>query len=51
MGTIMPLLSATGMKSAGETTPRLGCCHRSSASAPDSRPVLRSTIGWYTMYS
>ncbi len=45
-GTISPERSATGMKSAGETKPRSGCCQRTSASAPASRPVCRSKTGW-----
>ena len=38
-------LAATGMNCAGDTNPRVGCVHRSSASAPVINPVRRS-IGW-----
>jgi hypothetical protein len=36
IGTIMPFCSASGMKSAGETRPRIGWFHRNSASQPDT---------------
>ena len=39
MGTIRPVCSASGMKSSGGTSPRSGCCQRTSASTPASRPV------------
>ena len=47
-GMIIPLSSATGMNAEGGTGPRSACDQRSSASAPLIRPVVTSTIGWYT---
>ncbi len=41
------LFSATVMKSSGKINPRLGCCHRTSASTLRTAPVSRSTLGWY----
>ena len=43
---ISPLRSASGTKSSGETMPRTGCRHRTSASAETTRPVAGSTDGW-----
>ena len=51
MAWISPDCSAIGMNSIGGTGPRLGCCHRSSASAPRMLRVTMSTIGWYTTWS
>ena len=39
IGSISPLLSASGMKSAGEIMPRSGWCQRISASAADQRAL------------
>ena len=44
--TIWPESSATGMKSAGGTDPRVGWVQRSSASAPMIAPVLKLIFGW-----
>ena len=41
-----PVCSASGMNSAGDTKPRFGWAQRSSASAPTTVWVLRSTLGW-----
>ena len=41
-----PLSSASAMNSVGGTSPRVGCCQRSSASAAAISPVSRSRIGW-----
>ena len=52
---IRPHSSATGMNSTGETTPRAGCCQRTSASTPAAwsipPPPIRPTTGWYTTNS
>ena len=45
-GTISPVSSATGMNSIGPTSPRSGCAHRSSTSAPVPRPLCARTFGW-----
>ncbi len=45
-GTIRPLDSATGMKESGPSSPRSGCCQRTSASTATGRPVATSTTGW-----
>ena len=45
IGTISPVSSAMGMKSAGETSPRSGCCQRSKASTPAIWPVVTSRCG------
>src|SRR6185369_10985703 len=45
--TISPVSSAIGMKASGGTRPRVGCCHRTSASKPTTSPRRRSTSGWY----
>ena len=45
-GTTRPVSSATGMNSAGRMSPRSGSWSRTSASAPASAPVGRSTSGW-----
>ena len=37
--------SATGMNSPGRIIPLVGCCHRTSASSPTTRPVCNSTWG------
>ena len=39
IGTMSPVSSASGMNSAGATSPRSGCCQRTSASAPTQRAV------------
>ena len=41
-GRISPVASASGMKAAGASSPRLGCRQRSSASTPLTRPSARS---------
>ena len=46
MGTICPVSSASGMKSAGITSPRVGWRQRISASTPTRWRVDRSTMGW-----
>ena len=46
MATIIPVSSATGMKSPGSTIPWSSRCHRRSASAPTTRPSARRTMGW-----
>jgi hypothetical protein len=45
IGTITPFSSATGMNSAGGTSPRCGWFQRSSASHPVTSPVGRYTTG------
>ena len=45
-GSISPDSSASGMNSIGLTSPRCGCCQRSSASTLASRPVCSSITGW-----
>ncbi len=45
-GTIRPVRSAAGMNSAGETTPRVGWCQRTSASTPITRWSSSCMIGW-----
>ena len=40
-----PVSSASGMKPAGATSPRLGCCQRTSASNPTRSPSAWTT-GW-----
>src|SRR5205814_1684711 len=44
-GTISPVRSATGMKSAGDTKPRSGWFQRTSASTPVMSPSGSATIG------
>jgi hypothetical protein len=46
-----PMRSANGMNRAGDTSPRVGLCHRSSASAPTMAPVRESIWGWKTRES
>ena len=46
IGRISPESSATGRKSDGASSPRLGCSHRRSASKPASAPVRNDTTGW-----
>ena len=45
-GKISPVSSARPMKSRGDTSPRSGCCQRTSPSVPMMRPVP-STWGWW----
>ena len=45
-GTTMPFCSASGMKSHGMSSPRSGCCQRTSASTPVTSPVVRCSTGW-----
>jgi hypothetical protein len=45
IGRISPDSSAKGINSAGDTTPRRGCCQRTSASTPVTRPPP-TTCGW-----
>ncbi len=40
-----PVCSANGMKRIGATMPRVGCCQRTSASAPSTPPVASETLG------
>ena len=40
-----PVCSAKGMNCIGGTSPRVGCCQRTSASAPTSAPVASATLG------
>jgi hypothetical protein len=40
-----PACSAAGSRCAGESSPRVGCCHRTSASTPAMRPSRRSICG------
>ena len=46
IGSIMPVSSATGMKSAGAGVPRAGCSQRSSASTEAIEESRSETIGW-----
>ena len=46
-----PVLSARGMKSAGETSPRVRLFHLSSASTETTSPLLAATWGWNTSVS
>ena len=46
IGTIGPASSATGMNSAGGTSPSAGLFQRSSASTAASLPVSSSNTGW-----
>ena len=41
MGTIIPVCSATSRNDAGSKRPRVGCCHRSSASTLTVRRTPR----------
>ncbi len=44
ISTIKPLCSASGMNSSGDTNPRCGCHHRSSASTASTRmPLMRQS--------
>ena len=43
---ISPLCSATSMNTDGEIMPSIGCCQRSKASAPTTRPSLARHTGW-----
>ncbi len=43
---IRPLCSASGMNTAGLTSPRCGWCQRSSASTPVIWPLGACTFGW-----
>ena len=45
-GVITPLFSASAMNASGESTPRAGWFHRSSASTPRNSPPGSVTIGW-----
>ena len=42
---ITPVSSASGMKSSGDTAPRVGHCQRSSASKPVTGLVFRLSCG------
>ncbi len=46
IGTISPISSASGMKSAGETSPRSGCRQRIRASQPISFSLSSCNCGW-----
>ena len=43
---ISPVCSARPMNSSGPTMPRSGCCHRTRASTPTTRPVSSPIFGW-----
>ena len=45
-GSISSLRAASGMKSAGISSPAVGCRQRTSASTPVVRRVARSIFGW-----
>ncbi len=45
-GRIRPVCSASGRKTSGVSSPRVGCCQRTSASARTMWPVRRSACGW-----
>ena len=47
-GPMSPFSSAIGISWSGEMRPRVGCCQRTSASIPSSRPLDRSTTGRYS---
>jgi len=40
-----PVCSANGMKAIGGTSPRVGCCQRTSASAPHTAPLAMAILG------
>ena len=42
---ISPECSASGRNASGSSSPRSGCCQRTSASTPVAEPVTRSTSG------
>ena len=44
ISSMMPISSASGMKTPGGTSPRSGCCQRTRASAPDERAVAKSNL-------
>ena len=44
-GTISPVSSSSGMKLAGITRPKSGCCQRNNASTPISNPLRTSICG------
>ncbi|MNY48688.1 hypothetical protein D3C86_1840400 [compost metagenome] len=46
MGMMSRLFSARGRKRAGEMAPWIGCCQRSSASAPTTWPLRAAYLGW-----
>ena len=46
IGTMRPVSSAIGMKSAGGTMPAPGRFQRTSASTPTTRPVATASSGW-----
>ena len=45
IGTMVPVSSAIGMNSIGETTEPSACCQRIKASKPITSPLTRSRIG------
>jgi hypothetical protein len=45
-GRIRPVVSATGMKSPGMTSPRVGDCQRTSASTPTVIELSSEISGW-----
>jgi peptide/nickel transport system substrate-binding protein len=45
-GSMSPVCSASGMNWSGGTRPCNGCCQRTSASTPHTRPSARSSLGW-----
>ena len=46
IATTEPFSSDSSMNSFGCSSPRYGCCQRTSASRPTTLPEKRSTIGW-----
>jgi hypothetical protein len=47
IGSTSPVSSASGRNSSGESKPRSGCCHRTSASNPVTTEGSSSdTFGW-----
>ena len=44
-GLMKPICSARPMNRLGRISPCIGCCQRTSASVPITRPVRRSTFG------
>ena len=44
-GRISPVCSARGMNSPGGTSPRIGCCQRTSASTPSAPPRAQAHLG------
>jgi hypothetical protein len=45
-GSIRPDRSTAGRNAPGASRPRSGCCQRSSASIPQTRPLSIAILGW-----